>query len=47
MKKELIFGIFIALAVFAAGCATAPVESPSEEQEEFFDTGVLVVESFP
>lgn len=46
MEKELIFSIFIILAVFAAGCATTP-EAPSEEQEQFVDTGVLVIDSSP
>lgn len=46
MKKELVFSIFIVLAVFAAGCAAKPAEAPPE-QEEFVDTGVLVIESSP
>lgn len=45
MKKWLIFGVFIILAVFAAGCATKP--EPPSEQEEFVDTGVLVIDSSP
>ena len=46
MKKELVFGIFIILIVFAAGCATKPEALP-EEQEQFVDTGVLVIDSSP